>query len=148
MHTILDGTSSWYWFPESAEYHDHELRLVLVEGATSAQEVDVEILPGTTLSGLRPITISSDARRVLVYFKDVRLLHVLDEGAHKPQENETRDNGVVARHYNSALLRWVGETTQLTDMLPGELSHYSVETAEDFYHVLTRLEPQVTQIEA
>jgi hypothetical protein len=148
MNTPFDGTSAWLWFPESAEYKDKELRLVLSEGAVSTETVQVEIVSGTTMEGLNPITIPAGARKILVHFEDVRLLHVLDEVAHKVQPCERRETGVVARHHNSALLRWLAESTKLIDIVPGELFHYSVETAEDFYHVVTRVHPTVGEIEA
>ena len=147
MNTPLDGTSAWLWFPESAEYKDKELRLVLSEGAVSTETVQVDIVPGTTMEGLNPITIPAGARKLLVHFEDVKLLHVLDEVAHKVQPGESREAGVVARHHNSALLRWLAESTKLTEIVPGELFHYSVETAEDFYHVVTRVHPTVVEIE-
>ena len=148
MNTLLDGTSAWLWFPESAEYKDRELRLILAEGAVSSEKVEVEILPGTTMKGLNPIAVAANTRRILVHFEDVKLLHVLDEVAHKVQAGESRENGVVARHNNSALLQWLGESTKLIQIIPGELFHYSVETAEDFYHVVTRVHPTVREIEA
>lgn len=147
MNTPLDGTSTWLWFPESAEYKDRELRLVLSEGAVSTEMVQIEIVPGTTMEGLNPITIPVGAKKFLVHFEDVKLLHVLDEVAHKAQLGESRDTGVVARHHSSALLRWLAESTKLIEIVPGELFHYSVETAEDFYHVVTRVHPTVVQIE-
>ena len=148
MNTLLDGTSAWLWFPQSAEYKDRELRLVLAEGAVSTETVQIEILPGATIKGLNPITVASGARRILVHFKDVKLLYVVDEVAHIVHSGEIRENGVVARHINSALLRWVTESTKLVQIIPGELFHYSVETAEDFYHVVTRVQPTVREIEA
>lgn len=148
MNTPLDCTSAWLWFPESAEYKDRELRLILVEGAVTNELVEVEILPGTTMKGLNPIAIPADARRILVHFEDVKFLLVLDEVAHKIQPGETRENGVVARHHSSELLRWLAKSTKLFDVIPGVLFHYSVETAEDFYHVVTRAHPTVSEIEA
>ena len=147
MNTLLDDTAAWLWFPESAEYKDKELRLVLVEGAVSKETVQVEILPGTTMEGLNPLTVPAGTRRILVRFDDVKLLHVFDEVAHKAHPGESRENGVVARHHNSALLRWLTEYTKLVEQTPGELLHYSVETAEDFYHVVTRTHPTVSEIE-
>ena len=147
MITPLDRTSACLWFPESAEYKDRELRLVLTEGAISKDTVQVEILPGTTMEGLNPIELPAGARRILVHFGDVKLLHVLDEVAYKVQPGERRDAGVIARHHNSALLRWLADCTKLIDIVPGELFHYSVETAEDFYHVVSRLHPKVVEIE-
>ena len=148
MNTLLDGTFAWLWFPESAEYKDRELRLVLAEGTVSAETIEVEILAGMTTKGLNTITVTAGARRILVHFEDVRLLHVLDEVAHKGQAGESRENGVVAKHHNSALLRWLEESTKLIQMIPGDLHHYSVETAEDFYHVITCAHPTVSKIEA
>ena len=148
MKTLLDGTAAWLWFPESAEYKDRELRLILAEGAVSKETVQVEILPGTTMEGLNPLTVPAGARRFLIHFNDVKLLHVLDEVAHKVQPGEDRETGVVARHHNSTLLRWLAESTKLIEIIPGELLHYSVETAEDFYHVVTRVHPTVSEIEA
>ena len=148
MNTLLDGTSAWLWFPQSAEYKDRELRLVLAEGAVSTETVQIEILPGATIKGLNSITVASGARRILVHFKDVKLLYVVDEVAHIVHSGEIRENGVVARHNNSALLQWLGESTKLIQIISGELFHYSVETAEDFYHVVTRVYPTVREIEA
>jgi hypothetical protein len=148
MNTPLDGTSAWLWFPECAEYKDKELRLVLSEGAVSPKTVQVEYVPGTTMDGLNPIEISAGARRILVHFEDVKLLHILDEVSHKVQSGERREAGVLAKHHNSALLQWVAESTKLIEMAPGQLFHYSVETAEDFYHLVTRVHPTVVEIEA
>jgi hypothetical protein len=148
MNTLLDGTVAWLWFPEHAEYKDRELRLVLAECAVSERTVQVEILPGTKMEGLNPLEVRPEARRILIKFEDVKLLHVLDEVAHKVQSGETRERGVVARHHNSALLQWLLDYTRLVEQIPGELLHYSVETAEDIYHVVTRVHPAVTEIEA
>lgn len=42
----------------------------------------------------------------------------------------------------------IRQGTKLIDIVPGELFHYSVETSEDFYHVVTRIHPTVGEIEA
>lgn len=148
MNTLLDGTAAYLWFPESAQYKDGELRLILVEGKVSKEMVQLEVVAGSVLQDLHPIAVPQGARRVLVHFEDVRLLHVLDEVAYRELPEEIRESGVVARHRNSSLQRWVTESTLLNEVIPGELFHYSVGTAEDFYHVITRTHPSVSAIEA
>lgn len=147
MDTPLDVTAAWLWFPESAEYKDGELRLFLVEGAVSTERVQVEVLPGTILKDLSPLSVPSNARKVLVHFSDVKLLYVLGEAAYRKLPEEHREKGVVARHRNSALLRSIAGSTLLSELTPGELLHYSVATAEDYYHVITRVHPEVGAIE-
>jgi hypothetical protein len=145
MNTPLDTTPTWLWFPESAEYKDKELRLLLVEGSISKSRVDVDLLPGVRLEALNPLTLQDNARKFLIHFEDVKALHVLDEVAHKGQIGESREPGVIGQHHQSALLAWLAASTKLADITPGELLHYSVETAEEFYHVVTRVPPVVTQ---
>ena len=148
MDTPLDATATWLWFPESAEYRDGELRLVLAEGAVSPRTVDLEVLPGAVLKGLRPLEVPSTARKFVVLFTDVILLHVLGEFAYRELPGEMREQGVVARHHNSALLKSISEFTRIGETTPGELLHFSVATADDYYHVLTRAHPEVSQVEA
>src|ERR1043165_9585222 len=148
MNTLLDGTAAYLWFPESAQYKDGELRLILAEGKVSNELVQLEVAPGTVLQDLRPIAVPQAARRVLIHFKDVGLLHVIDEVAYREPPEESRESGVVALHRNSSLQRWVSESMLLNEVTPCELFHYSVATAEDVYHVITRTHPTVSEIEA
>jgi hypothetical protein len=147
MKTVLDTTTSWLWFPAIAEYKNRELRLVLEEGAIQNQLQSVEVAPGAILENLRAIEVSQTSRRVEVHFTDVRLIQIYDEVAHKAHPAETRDSGIVAMHHDSELVRWLCESTKLMHTIPGELFHYSVETAEDFYHVITREHPAVCEID-
>jgi hypothetical protein len=148
MDTLLDVTPAWRWFPESAEYKDGELRLVLVEGVVSPKTVQLEVTRGSVLKDLHPLEIPFDARTVLVHFTDVKVLHVLGEAAYRELPGELREKGVVAKHENSALLKFVAEFTLVNETTPGKLFHYSVATADDYYHVITRAHPQVSEIEA
>ena len=148
MKTILDTTTSWLWFPAFAEYKNGELRLVLEEGAIQDQLQTVEVAPGATLENLRAIEVPPTSRKVEVHFADVQLIQIYDEVAHKAHPAETRDKGIVAIHHNSELVRRLCESTKLMHIVPGELFHYSVETAENFYHVITREHPAVHEIDA
>lgn len=148
MKTVLDTTTSWLWFPAIAEYKDGEFRLVLEEGAIQDQQQSVEVAPGAVFENLCAIEVPPTSRKVEVHFADVQLIQIYDEVAHKAHPAETRDRGIVAIHHNSELVRWLSESTKLTHIVPGELFHYSVETAEDFYHVITREHPVVREIDA
>ena len=147
MKTVLDTTTSWLWFPSIAEYKNGELRLVLEEGQIQNKLQSVEVAPGAVIENLSAIEIPLTSRRVEVHFTDVRLIQIYDEVAHKAHPAETRDSGIVAMHHNSELVRWLCESTKLMHIIPGELFHYSVETAEDFYHVITREHPAVHEID-
>jgi hypothetical protein len=147
MKTILDTSDSWRWFPLTAEYKDRELKLILEEGAIQGQTISVEITSGIVLENLKPIEVISNSRKILIHFTDVKFIQIFDEVAHLANLTESRDLGIVAQHHNSELIRWIGKSTKLSEITPGELFHYSVETAEDFYHVITREHPTVREFD-
>lgn len=147
MKTILDTSDSWRWFPLTAEYKDRELKLILEEGAIQGQTISVEITSDIVLENLKPIEVISNSRKILIHFTDVKFIQIFDEVAHLAHLTESRDVGIVAQHHSSELIRWIGKSTKLSEITLGELFHYSVETAEDFYHVITREHPTVREFD-
>lgn len=115
---------------------------MLEEAEINNQSLSVEIVPGAALKDLNAIEVTTESRRVLV----LKFIQILDEVAHSIHPAESRDKGILAKHHHSELIRWLEASTKLFQIIPGELFHYSVETAEDFYHVITREHPSVQEV--
>ena len=84
--------------------------------------------------------------RYLVVFDDVKHFQIYDEAMHTEQEMNSRTGGVIGVHENSALMQYLGDQTRVLEITPGKCMHYSVLTADEFIHVVTRREPKVIKI--
>jgi hypothetical protein len=143
MRTILDSVESWRWVPLSAKLEPSGLTIELAEAVILDRIESIEVAPGITIDDTRPVEVQPGSKRVVVHFDHVVYLQVYDEGSQKDQTGEEKDGGVLALHQNSGLLKWLGESTLLLDLTPGDLFHYSLLTGEDVFHVVTRTTPKV-----
>ena len=139
----MDSVPHWRWCPVSAKHAGDTVTIVLEEATVARSQESVAVSPGAPLHGLQPLRVLHDARRVIVHFTDVQLFVVIGAFAFADRPGDVRDDGIVARHHDSEILRWVRQSTHLVELIPGALMHYSVQTGDDFYHVVTRAEPTV-----
>lgn len=146
MHSLLDSCTYYYWVAEEAILKDGILRILLRESVVVDKAENIEITPSHSISAHR-IEQMTDGRQVLIEFYDVVCLHVFDENARVENYNgEVREKEIIALHNNSTLLAWLKLSTILNIVTPGELFHYSVLTANEYYHVITRNAPSVREI--
>ncbi|NJR67136.1 MAG: hypothetical protein HC772_20390 [Leptolyngbyaceae cyanobacterium CRU_2_3] len=80
-------------------------------------------------------------------FDDVICLHVFDEYSRLDNDvEEEREPHVVALHKKSVLIAWLKESTYLFHLSTKDAPlHYSVLTANEYYHVITRIEPSISE---
>ena len=143
MKSVLDSKIHYYWFSEQAVLRDGQVWLTLVEFEAAKKSENVEIL-GHTFENLHRFEPAIDGRRVIVHFADVLCFHVFDEFVRlENHHGEEREPDVLALHKHSTLIAWLKENTVLYGTTSGELLHYSVLTANEYYHVITREEPSV-----
>jgi hypothetical protein len=102
-------------------------------------------------SGLLTLTVGMSVnksgqnipKRFLVIFTDARFFEIYDELEHLKNHHESREQGIIGLHSESLLLKYINESTLVISSNPGEFSHYSVMTSNEFVHVITREIPKI-----
>jgi len=146
MKTILDDTEYIYWFPESASIQGGTFRLVLLEAPKVAAQDRARSLMARMLKGADIIDVIKDhKRKIIVEFEHVLFTQAFNEFARNLDNGDSREPHILGRHSDSALKKWVKEYTVLfdTDAKEDEITHWSVLTTNNIYHVLTDKEPKV-----
>jgi len=123
MKTSLDEYDYQQWYLEGVSYKGNVL---LLDIARVHINDDQNISP-----------------RYIVVFDDVSYFQAYDEVKHLPEHSENRDDGVIAKHMKSSLMKYLAEYTTVLEG-PGKYKHYSVMAGDEFVHVITRSQPKVT----
>jgi succinate dehydrogenase flavin-adding protein (antitoxin of CptAB toxin-antitoxin module) len=150
MKTLLDKVDYIFWFPESATLKDGVFRLVLLQAALPEMlEEQPSKLKRLFKKGRKAGARELCEKRVVVEFDNVLFMQAFNEFARNLDDDDSREPHILARHSDSALVRWLKEYTVLfvTDANEEDVRHYSVLTADDIYHVVTDKEPTVYEEE-
>ena len=84
--------------------------------------------------------------RYLVVFSDVVFHQVFDECMQKKDEGG-RAGGTLGLHQSSSLLTYLRDHTAILHCVGNDVHHYSLLTALECVHIITRGEPKLTQID-
>ena len=122
---------------------NRQLWLVLVECGPAAKPETLELL-GHRFEPVHRLEPLNGGKRVIVHFTGVICFHVFDENSRlEDAGGEEREPDVLALHKNSTLIAWLKESTVLHLLEPGAWLHYSLLTANEYYHVITETQPSV-----
>ncbi len=146
MRSQLDILNYIYWFIEAVVFKDGELFIRLIEASVSDRKEDIEITKKATIKDVYPIEPNENSRKYTVHFNDVVLYQAYDECSHLEEDGEW-DDGVISVCKNTKLIQYIKDNTLIFDTTPGELVHYCVKTAEEWYHVISREAPKVYETE-
>lgn len=126
MKTALDDRPYYRWHLSHLSYSDGVLSL------------DIRSAANANSSAFK------DDRYLLV-FADVVFYQVFDECMQKKDE-ASRDGGTLGLHQNSSLFAYLRDHTALLHSVGSDVRHYSLLTALECVHVITRSEPRLTFI--
>lgn len=123
---------------------DNTLSIDLVCGVTSNIKEDIDLGDDVKIHGVYAVEPLGEKYRV--FFDDVVFFQAFDECAQKDNDQEHRDEGVIGQYASSSLLNYINNETLIMQITPGELMHFEVMTGEDWFHVITREKPIVSEL--
>ena len=147
MKSILDGVTYCYLFLESIVFKDGELFINLDQAALSTEKEDVEIVEGHAIKGCRSVEVMDETLGFQIHFSDPVYYQVIGESANDFSGDTISEQGNIITFSESSLIKYLRESTDLFDFTAQseELVHYCVTTADEWIHVLSRVEPVVSQ---